>query len=123
MKTAAPFIVVDNCKEKLKFYQSVLGGEIRVLRTQDERVLNAELDFGSSKIFIADTTAAKPTRKGDYAKVALKSETEEEFLRAYEGLAEGGQTVAAPYEAPFNGKLAILSDRNGIGWVLQFYRD
>lgn len=29
-----PFIVVDNCSEEIKYYQSVFGGEIVILRKQ-----------------------------------------------------------------------------------------
>ena len=37
MIMACPFIVVENCKEELKYYQDVLGGEIQILRKQGTR--------------------------------------------------------------------------------------
>ncbi|MBB6678014.1 VOC family protein [Cohnella lubricantis] len=120
---ASPFVAVDNNKEELKFYQRVLGGEIVVLRKQGEEVLNAELRLGSTKITFADTQAAQPTAKGDYVKVFLRIEKEEEFRRVYAGLAEGGQITKEAYEAPFNGLLATLTDRNGVAWVLSYYRE
>ena len=82
MKIASPFVVVENCKEEIEFYQSILGGEIQILRKQDDKVLNANLLFGSTKINFADAFAAKPSMKGDYVKVILEIETEEEFRRA-----------------------------------------
>lgn len=123
MITANPFVVVDNNKEELKFYQRVLGGEIVVLRKQGEEVLNAELRLGDSKITFADTIAAKPSLKGDYVRVFLKIDTEEAFRKAYAELAEGGQVNVEAYEAPFNGLLATVTDRNGVCWVLSYYRD
>jgi PhnB protein len=31
MKIVHPFVVVDNCKEEIEYYRSVLGGEIKIL--------------------------------------------------------------------------------------------
>jgi PhnB protein len=122
MIVANPFVVVDNCKEDIEYYRSVLGGEIKIFRQQDDKVLNAELNFGSTKITFADTIAAKPSLKGDYVKVILKIETEEEFRMVYKDLTAGGHINVETYEAPFNGLLAVITDRNGIGWVLSYYR-
>jgi PhnB protein len=52
----------------------------------------------------------------------LKIETEREFRMVYDDLSAGGQINIEPYEAPFNGLLASITDRNGIGWVLSYYR-
>jgi PhnB protein len=123
MTIATPYVVLDNCKEEIKFYQSVLGGEINILRQQDDKVLNADLLFGSSKINFADVIAASSTLKGDYVKVILKLETDQEFHKVYQDLTDGGKINTPIFEAPFNGLLAVITDRNGIGWVLSHYRD
>ncbi|SEC22712.1 VOC family protein [Paenibacillus sp. GP183] len=122
MKIANPFVVVDNCKEEIEYYRSVLGGEIKILRKQDDKVLNAELNFGSTIIYFADSNAANPSLKGDYVKILLKLETEEEFRQVYDDLTAGGHINTEVFEAPFNGLLAVITDRNGIGWVLSYYR-
>jgi PhnB protein len=122
MKIASPFVVVENCKKEIEYYRSVLGGDIKVLRKQDDEVLNAELHFGSTKITFADTIAARPSLKGDYVKVILKLESEEEFRKIYEDFMDGGHINVEMYEAPFNGLLGVITDRNGIGWVLSYYR-
>lgn len=122
MATANPFVAVANCKEQLDFYRGILGGETRILRRQDDKVLNAELHLGGSKITFADVEAAKPAVKGDYVKVMVKLDSEDEFRKAHDALADGGLINVAIYEAPFNGLLAVVTDRNGIGWVLSYYR-
>jgi len=119
---AYPFIVVDNCKEEMKYYQSVFGGEIAILRKQGEEVLNADLQVGDAILKFADTQAAKPELKGDYVRVFLKIETEEAYRGIYNEFASSGTVNTEMYEAPFNGLLAIVTDRNGICWVLSFYR-
>lgn len=119
---AYPFIVVDNCKEEIKYYQSVFGGEIAILRKQGEEVLNADLQVGDAILKFADTQAAKPALKGDYVRVFLKIETEETYRGIYNEFASSGTVNTEMYEAPFNGLLAIVTDRNGICWVLSFYR-
>jgi PhnB protein len=122
MMIAHPFIVVENCKEEIKYYQSVFGGEITILRKQGEEVLNADLHVEGATLKFADTQAAKPVLKGDYVRVFLKIETEESFRKIYGELAAGGTINLEVYEAPFNGLLAIVTDRNGVCWVLSYYR-
>lgn len=122
MMIANPFIVVENCKDEIKYYQSVFGGEITILRKQGEEVLNADLHVEGATLKFADTQAAKPVLKGDYVRVFLRIETEEAFRRIYGEFAAGGTINTEVYEAPFNGLLAIVTDRNGVCWVLSFYR-
>ncbi|MGO4537416.1 VOC family protein [Paenibacillus sp. 2TAB19] len=119
---AQPFIAVENCKEEIKYYQSVFGGEITILRKQGEEVLNADLLVDGASLKFADTKAAKPSAKGDYVRVFLKIDTEETFLSIYGEFAASGTVQTEVYEAPFNGLLAIVTDRNGVCWVLSYYR-
>jgi PhnB protein len=119
---AMPFIVVENCKDEIKHYQSIFGGEIVILRKQGEEVFNADLHVEGATLKFADTQAAKPVRTGDYVRVFLTIDTEEEFRRIYGELAAGGTINTEVYEAPFNGLLAIVTDRNGVCWVLSHYR-
>ena len=122
MMIAHPFIVVENCKDEMKYYQSVFGGEIVILRKQGEAVLNADLHVEGAILKFADTQAAKPARKGDYVRVFLQIETEEAFRRIFGEFATSGTINTEVYEAPFNGLLAIVTDRNDVCWVLSYYR-
>ncbi|WP_449621392.1 VOC family protein [Robertmurraya sp. Marseille-Q9965] len=122
MMIIVPFIVLENCKEEIKYYQSIFGGEIEILRKQGEEVLNADLNVEGITIKFADVQAAKPLMKGDYVRVFLKIETEEVFRRIYGELSADGTINSEMYEAPFNGLLAIVTDRNGVCWVLSYYR-
>lgn len=119
---ANPFIVVENCKDEIKFYQSIFGGEIMILRKQGDVVLNADLHVGTATLKFADTEAAKPAMKGDYVRVFLRIESEDSFRTIYGAFASGGTINTEAYEAPFNGLLATVTDRNGVCWVLSFYR-
>ncbi|MDG0791148.1 VOC family protein [Cohnella ginsengisoli] len=120
---ATPFIVLDHCKDEIEYYRTIFGGDIEILRKQGDAVLNADLHVDGATLKFADTQAAKPLQKGDYVRVFLKLDTEDAFRSVYEGLGAGGTIVAAAYEAPFNGLLAIVTDRNGVCWVLSYYRD
>ncbi|MZQ86738.1 VOC family protein [Paenibacillus sp. 5J-6] len=117
-----PFIVVDNCKDEIKYYQGIFGGEITILRKQGDEVLNADLHVGTATLKFADTEAAKPAMKGDFVRVFLKIESEEKFRAIYGAFSSEGTINTEAYEAPFNGLLAIVTDRNGVCWVLSFYR-
>ncbi|MFC4811786.1 VOC family protein [Paenibacillus sp. GCM10023250] len=120
---AQPFIVVDRCKEKIEFYRDVLGGEITILRKQGDDVFNADLHVDGCTLKFADTKAARPAQQGDYVRVFLKLAAEDGFRSVYGRFADGGRVLTEPYEAPFNGLLAIVADRNGVCWVLPYYRE
>ncbi|WP_435168950.1 VOC family protein [Paenibacillus glycanilyticus] len=120
---AQPFIAVENCKEEIRYYQKVFGGEVVILRQQGDTVLNADLLVEGTTIKFADIQAAKPLMKGDYVRVFLKIDEEEAFRRIYGEFAQSGTVHTEMYEAPFNGLLAIVNDRNGVCWVLSFYRE
>ncbi|TYP69375.1 VOC family protein [Paenibacillus methanolicus] len=122
MIMALPFIVVDNCKDEIEYYQRILGGDISILRQQGEAVLNADLHLEDATLKFADSQAAKPAGKGDYVRVFLKLDEEAAFRHVYAQFAEGGMINTEAYEAPFNGLLAIVTDRNGVCWVLSYYR-
>ncbi|QRG70264.1 VOC family protein [Brevibacillus choshinensis] len=119
---ANALIAVENCKDEIRYYQSVLGGEIQILRKQGEEVLNADLHVEGATIKFSDTQSAKPVLKGDYVRVFLRIETEETFRRIFGEFAAGGTINADVYEAPFDGLLGIVTDRNGVCWVLSYYR-
>lgn len=122
MMIATPFIAVDNCKDEIQYYQSIFGGEITILRKQGEEVFNADLHVDGATLKFADTQAAKPVSRGDYVRIFLKIDAEDRFHSIYDALAVGGSINTEAYEAPFNGLLAIVTDRNGVCWVLSYYR-
>lgn len=122
MMKAIPFIVIENCKDEIKYYQSIFGGEITILRKQGEEVLNADLHVEGAILKFADTQAAKPIMKGDYVRVFMTIESEQAYRRIYRDLVTDGAINVDMYEAPFNGLLAIVTDRNGVCWVLSYYR-
>ncbi|MFC4098793.1 VOC family protein [Paenibacillus xanthanilyticus] len=122
MMTVFPFIVVDNCMDEIQYYQRILGGEISILRKNGEDVWNADLLLEGATLKFADSQAAKPAAKGDYVRVFLKLDDEAAFRHVYERFAADGTINTEAYEAPFNGLLAIVTDRNGVCWVLSYYR-
>jgi hypothetical protein len=42
---ASPFVVVENVKETLDYYQSIFGDEIKILNKHEGKVMHAELHF------------------------------------------------------------------------------
>lgn len=119
---AYPIIAVENCKDEIQYYQSVLGGEITILRKQGDDVLNADLNVEGAVLKFSDVKAARPSVKGDYVRVFLRIDTEDAYRRIYGEFASSGTIHTEMYEAPFNGLLAIVTDRNGVSWVLSYYR-
>ncbi|WP_258171029.1 VOC family protein [Paenibacillus sp. R14(2021)] len=52
----------------------------------------------------------------------IRFDSEEKIRSAYEALAAGGKIVKPLMEAPIGGLFAAVTDRNGIGWNLQYDR-
>jgi PhnB protein len=49
-------------------------------------------------------------------------ESEEEIRKAYDALQAGGRVNIELYETPFRALIAAVTDRNGVGWVLRYFR-
>ena len=121
MKSARPYIFVDNCQEVMEYYQGLLGGEIsNIQKDGNGKCLHAELHFGNSIIHFSDTFGK--IHEGDNVRVSLECESEEEIRRVYESLINGAQ-ITAPLQDTFWGAVhANLVDQFGIGWLLNYQK-
>jgi PhnB protein len=120
LKNVSPFVAVNHCKEALKRYRAVFGGEIRILMEQNGQVMQAELHLGDFMIHFADTAMAKPAAKGDYVKVLVEFESKEALRKSYESLSADGQILIPLHQTNFGVELANVTDWNGIGWILKY---
>jgi PhnB protein len=122
MKSASPYIFVDNCQDVMEYYQGLYGGEIiNIQKNDDGKCLHAELHVGNSTIHFSDTFGK--IHEGDNVRVSLECESEEEIRRVYESLSIGAQTITAPLQDTFWGAIhANLVDQFGIGWLLNYQK-
>ncbi|CAM5607924.1 glyoxalase [Bacillus safensis FO-36b] [Bacillus safensis subsp. safensis] len=60
MISVSPYIVVEDVKESLQYYQGIFGGDIQILNEHQYRVLHAELHLGESLLHFSDTFGRTP---------------------------------------------------------------
>ncbi|WP_138417524.1 VOC family protein [Aquibacillus sediminis] len=129
MKSASPYIFIENCQEAMNFYQQVLGGEIKhvqladdveMFKGQEGKVLHAELHLGSSVIHFSDQFDAMT--QGDTIKITLELESEQEIREVYQTLLDGGHAPVKLQDTFWGALHANVTDKYGIGWLLNYQK-
>ena len=121
MKSANPYVFIDNCLNVMEYYQGLFGGDIKnIQQTEDGKCLHAELHLGDSIIHFSDTFSK--VHAGDSVRITLECESEEEIKRVYESLSSEGRVTFALQETFWGALHANLVDRFGIGWLLNYQK-
>ena len=121
MKSASPYVFVENCLEIMEYYRNILNAEIRnIQQTEDGKCLHAELVVGDSIIHFSDTFGK--TRQGDNVRVSIECESEEEITRVYNDLSVSGDVTVELQETYWGALHANLVDQFGVGWLLNFQK-
>lgn len=119
MRSANPYIFVENCLEIIEYYRNIFNGEIRnVQQTEDGKCSHAELVLGSSIIHFSDYF--DETTKGDNVRICLECESEEEITRVYNDLIVSGSVKVELQETDLGALHANLIDQFGVGWLLNY---
>lgn len=114
--------------EAMRFYQSVLGGEITSSTfgefgaTDDpayvDQVMHAQLDAEGLVLMGADLPPGMPHTPGQTIQICLYGDDEQGLRARFDALSEGG-TVGVPFEkAPWGDTFGMLTDRFGIDWLV-----
>jgi PhnB protein len=121
MKSASPYVFIDNCQNVMEYYQSIFGGDITNIQNKDDgRCLHAELHLGDSIIHFSDTFGK--ILEGDNVRITLECESEEEIRKVYDAVINEGK-ITAPLQDTFWGAIhANVVDKFGIGWLLNYQK-
>ncbi len=130
MKTVlSPYLnFMGQTKEAMTFYQSVLGGELKLqtfaesgLPASDEdkdKIIHADLRNGSLSFMASDGNAEHPVQMGDNIHMSLGGSDEELLTKYFSGLAEGG-IIDMPLQKQFWGDIyGQLTDKFGVHWMV-----
>lgn len=122
-----------NCEEALNFYQSCLGGEIKLLSVKDSpaalqlpsemhhHIMHGELKFGSMMIMASDIKD-KTSTSGNVVSLFIHFTEEAELKKAFEALSIDGN-VTLPLALQFWGATyGELTDKFGIKWRCNFHQ-
>lgn len=121
MKTVSPVVIVDNCEEALKFYQEVLGGEVKNLNKNEEGKTNfANLQLDNSLIIITEGGKHSVTYGGNH-RINLQIDNEEEIRKVYEAFKEDGNVDSELQRTFFGALAAAVTDKFGVNWNLVYF--
>ncbi|MFN8125181.1 MAG: VOC family protein [Candidatus Nanopelagicales bacterium] len=120
---------LDNAREAMEFYASVLGGELTVTTfgefqasqdlAEQDKVMHAMLVSPSGlTLMAADTPNGMDYVPGNNFSVSLSGEDEAELTRYWNALSQEA-TVIMPFgPAPWGGIFGMCEDRFGVRWMV-----
>ena len=127
--TLIPYLTFDGkTGEAMKFYQSVLGGELTMQtfgesgmptsEAQKDRIIHAELKNEALSFMASDGNAEHPVHMGDNISMSIMGSDEELLTKYFDDLAEGGK-IDMPLAKQFWGDIyGQLTDKFGVHWMV-----
>ena len=127
--TLAPYLNFNgNAAEAMKFYHSVLGGELAVQTfgeakmarspSEENLVVHARLSSGAMTLMASDTHPSMKTTVGSNVHLSLMGGDGEKLTRIFNALAKGGKIdmpLAKQFWADSYGQ---LTDKYGVHWMV-----
>ena len=114
--------------EAMKFYQSVLGGELKMqtfgeakmAQTPKEKdlIVHAALKTDSISLMASDTPPSRPAKFGDNVHLSITGQDAKKLTGIFNKLSQGGK-VDMPLAKQFWGDtFGMLTDRFGVHWMV-----
>lgn len=129
MKKIVPHLRIENCKEEIEYYQSVFGGEIKntqladgieMFKGYEGRYIHAELHINENcTLYMADLLGQEMI-VGSNILLGPELDSEDEITRIYNELAKDGEIQMELQDTFWGAKHAIVTDRNGVSWELNY---
>ena len=133
---ATPYVSYNgNCEEAVQFYQSVLGGEMRVVRFSElpaeegipvsegykDKIMHCALSFDDGNaMYFGDTWENAEVTIGTNTTIHLNVDSESRVHEIVEKLSVKGE-ITMPAEKTFWGSVyGSLVDRYGVSWGVEF---
>lgn len=136
MKSVNPYLNFNgNTEEVFKFYQSVFGGELDIVRFKDmadtmgatgddlEKVAHVALPIGGGTLLMGDDGPAvmgQPLTVGDNFSINLETDSAEEAEKVFNKLSAGGEITMPLEKTEWAEKFGMLTDKYGIAWSVNY---
>jgi PhnB protein len=138
MTTIQPWINFNgNAYEAFTFYKSIFGGEFtKVLRLKDlagpeflvsetdaEKIMQIVLPIGGSTVLVGNDVPSflgKVNENENRSKIYLHVESKDEAEKIFVGLSVDAQVEAPLGDSPWGTYFAMLRDKYGIEWVVEY---
>lgn len=127
--TLNPYLTfAKNCKEAMEFYQSILGGELKMTtfgqgmpggdESEKDLIMHAVIENGPLTFMASDGGSHHPVNVGDNISLSISGEDDEVITKYFDGLSEGGKVDMPLEKAPWGDKFGMLIDKFGIHWMM-----
>jgi PhnB protein len=129
MKKLIPHIRIDNCKEAINYYQHIFGGEIKNIQLADGidmfkghegKYIHAELHINQDCIIYFADSLGNQMIFGNNILFGPDLESEEEITKIYNDLSQEGEIQMELQDTFWGAKHAIVKDKYGIAWELNY---
>jgi PhnB protein len=127
--TLVPYLNFNgNAAEAMKFYHSILGGELKVQTfgeakmarspEDNDKVVHATLKSGGFSFMASDTMAERQAKAGDNVHMSISGSDHAWLTEVFNKLSQGG-SVDMPLAKQFWGDTyGQLTDKFGIHWMV-----
>lgn len=125
-----PYINFDGqAKEAMEFYKTVFGGNLTTSTFKEggmpddpavaDKIMHAQLlaDNGMT-LMAADTPPGMPRNPGTNISLSLSGDNEEELKGYWDKLSSGAAINVPLAKAPWGDTFGMLTDKFGIGWLV-----
>lgn len=116
-------------KDAIEFYKSVFGGNLTISTfkdggmphdpSQSDKIMHAMLVADNGMTLMAsDTPPGMPYNPGSEISISLSGDNEDELRGYWNKLSEGAKITAPLEQAPWGDTFGMLTDKFGIGWMV-----
>jgi PhnB protein len=127
--TLSPYLNFDgNTAEAMRFYQSVLGGDLYLQTFGDagaaqneaekNLTMHAALTSDAMTVFASDGRPGQPPVVGDNVHLSINGNDAEKLTGYFNGLAAGGQVVMPLAKQFWGDTFGMLTDKFGMHWMV-----
>lgn len=133
MAKLSPFVRFNDgkCREAMNFYKECLGGKLDFMTVKDSPmakdmppdkqglIMHSTLTLKNSVLIGSDMMRDKAV-VGDNVGLSLECESEKEVNDIFSKLEKGGNVFMKPEKQFWGGVFAMVTDKYGIEWMLNF---
>ena len=127
--TLNPYIIFGGtCREAMQFYQSVLGGELKMQtyseakmskhKETEDKIIHASLMNDTLTFMASDDAPDHKVKPGNNVQMSIFGSDEEKLTEIFNKLSEDGK-VPMPLKKEFGGDtFGMFTDKFGISWMI-----
>ena len=136
MKSVNPYINFNgNCEEAFKFYQSVFGGELQIIRYRDlednmglkgkdlDMIGNVTLPLvGDTLLYGGDVPEVfnSPVESANQLQINIEAESAEEANQLFRKLSDGGKVTMPIQETEWAERFGMCADKYEVQWMMMY---